>query len=308
MVAAETVSRIRQVADELGYAPSPQARWLHTGRSNAFTLVLPDITNPFFFDLIRGAQHEAARAGYTQVLVDTEESAEQEQAQLTASRRTSDGAVLGGSRLSDDQLTELAEVFPIVTVNRRIPGVPSVSIDTPTALESAVSHLAELGHQRLAYLGGPQTAWFDSRRWRAVKTAADDHQLHSHRLGHHQPTLRGGREAAAEIAVGDDTAVIAYNDLQALGLLRGLEELGIDVPGQISIVGCDNIFGADLTKPALTTISGSAEHVGELATQALLHRLDEADSPRTLHHWVPAALIIRDSTAPPLGTRRVVRS
>ncbi|SDS41133.1 LacI family DNA-binding transcriptional regulator [Microlunatus soli] len=299
MVASSTAERIRQVADELGYSPSPQARWLHTGRSNALTLVLPDITNPFFFDLIRGAQHEAARAGYTQVLVDTEESAAQERSHLAAARKTSDGAVLGGSRLPDTMLGELAARFPLVSVNRRIRGVPSVTIDTPAALAQAVDHLAGLGHRRIAYLGGPESAWFDDRRWQAIRAAADDHGLTCSRLGHRAPTMIAGEEAVEGVTAGDLTAVITYNDLQALGLMRGLERRGIAVPDQFSIIGCDDIFGADLTKPTLTTVTGSAELAGELATKALLERLDTGKPPRKLHQTAPAHLTIRDSTAPP---------
>lgn len=130
MVAADTADRVRKAATKLGYSPSPQALWMHTGRSNAFTLVLPDITNPFFFDLIRGAQHEAARSGYAQVLVDTEESDDQERTHLITAQKTSDGAVLAGPRLSDAALIELAQNLPIVSINRRIRGVPSVVIET----------------------------------------------------------------------------------------------------------------------------------------------------------------------------------
>ncbi|HEY9290956.1 MAG TPA: LacI family DNA-binding transcriptional regulator [Microlunatus sp.] len=307
MVAAATVERVRQAADELGYSPSPQARWLLTGRSNAFTLVLPDITNPFFFDLIRGAQHEAARSGYTQVLVDTEESAEQERSHLVAARNASDGAVLGGSRLPNAALGELAAKFPLVLVNRQARGVPSVVIDTLPALTEAVDLLARLGHRRIAYLGGPETAWFDSRRWQAIQAAADDHGMTCRRLGTHPPTRAAGKAAAEEVAAAQETAVITYNDLQALGLLHGLEELGVSVPAEVSIVGCDDIFGADLTKPALTTVSGAAEQAGELATRALVERLRTGKAPRRLTQVVPAQLIIRNSTGAARSSRQVRR-
>jgi len=309
LVAAATVERVRLAATELGYSPSPQARWLHTGRSEAITLVLPDITNPFFLDLIRGAQHEAARAGYTQMLVDTEESTEQERTHLLAARKTSDGAVLAGPRLSDADLAELSQKYPIVSVNRRIRGVPSVLVDTPPALAEAVDHLAALGHHRIAYLGGPESAWFSPRRWQAIKSAADRHKIDCEHLGAHPPTLDGGQQAAPQIAAGQATAVIAYNDVQALGLLRGLSALGVGVPDQISVVGCDDVFGAELAYPSLTTVTGSAERAGELATQALIERIATGRLPRRLNRSVPAELTIRTSTGPaprsaPNGRRR----
>jgi len=298
MVASDTAERVRRAAEALGYSPSPQARWLHTGKSEAITLVLPDITNPYFFDLIRGAQHEAARAGYTQMLVDTEESADLERGHLIAARRTSDGAVLAGPRLSDADLAELSQKFPIVSVNRRIKGVPSVLIDTLPALESVVDHLADLGHRDIAYLGGPESAWFEPRRWQAVKSAADRHRIVCRRLGFHPPTLDAGEQSAETVAGGPETAVIAYNDLQALGLLHGLGRLGVAVPDEISIVGCDDIFGADLVHPSLTTVAGSAELAGKLATQALLERVTTGKNPRRPNRTVPAVLRIRSSTGP----------
>ncbi|QDP98174.1 LacI family transcriptional regulator [Microlunatus elymi] len=304
LVAEATVQRVLLAAGKLGYSPSPQARWLHTGKSNALTLVLPDITNPFFFDLIRGAQHEAAGAGYTQVLVDTEESADQERDQLIAARNASDGAVLGGSRLPGAALGELAAKFPLVLVNRQARGVPSVVIDTLPALTEAVDLLFRLGHRRIGYLGGPESAWFEPRRWQAIRTAAVDHGMSCRRLGSQPPTRAAGEAAAAEVAVTEETAVITYNDLQALGLLHGLEELGVSVPDQVSIVGCDDIFGADLTKPALTTVSGAAEQAGELATRALVDRLRTGEAPRRVNQVVPAKLIIRNSTGPSSVARR----
>lgn len=297
LVADATVEKVRRAADELGYVPSPQARWLHTGRSNAFTLVLPDITNPYFFDLIRGAQHEAARAGFTQVLVDTEESIEQERTQLLAARKTSDGAVLAGPRQSDEAIAELSELFPVVTINRRIRGVPSVVIDTLPALAEAVDHLVELGHTQIAYLGGPESAWFESRRWEAVKAAADRHDIDCWHLGCSVPTLEAGEKTADQVAKGAATAVITYNDLQAIGLLRGLEELDILVPDQISVVGCDDIFGAELTRPALTTVTARAELAGELATRMLIERVN-GESSRRREGVVDAELTIRTSTGP----------
>lgn len=298
LVAAATVERVRLAATELGYSPSPQARWLHTGKSEAITLVLPDITNPFFLDLIRGAQHEAARAGYTQMLVDTEESIEQERAHLVAARKSSDGAVLAGPRLPDADLAELFQRFPIVSVNRRIRGVPSVLIDTPPALAQVVDHLAGLGHRRIAYLGGPESAWFGPRRWQAIKSAADRHKINCDHLGAHLPTLAGGQQAACSVAAGPATAVIAYNDVQALGLMGELIALGVGVPEQVSVVGCDDVFGADLAYPALTTVTGSAELAGELATQALIERIATGRNPRRLNRSVPARLTIRTSTGP----------
>lgn len=303
LVAAATAEKVRRAADELGYAPSPQARWLQSGRAQALTLVLPDITNPFFFDLIRGAQHESTRLGYTLTLVDSEESADQELHHLQVARRTSDGAVLGGSRLSDRQIVELSEHLPLVIVNRRVRTVPSVVIDTLPALRRVVQHLADLGHESIAYLGGPESAWFDGRRWKTVDASADELGLRCTRLGWHPPTMSAGHDQTRAVADSGATAVITYNDLQALGLMQGLASIGVAVPDEISVVGCDDIFGAQLISPALTTVSGPAEDAGRLAIQALITRVTGEHS-RRVNQVVAAEPQLRGSTGPARVTAR----
>lgn len=294
-----TRERVRGVAEQLGYSPSPQARSLLSGRSMTLALVLPDITNPFFFGLIRGAQGAASAAGYTQVLLDSGESVDLEREHLTLARKSVDGVVLAASRLTDAQLAAVAARQPLVAINRDVAGVESVVIDTPAGYREAVRHLAALGHTAVLYVAGPAFSWSDGRRWRAVHQAARRAGLGSSRIGPYPPTRAGGAAAADAVADLGATAVLAFDDLQALGILARLAERGVDVPGRVSVVGCDDIFGADFCHPPLTTIGAPVEQAGRLATALLLHLLgvgeDLASAGRTP---LPSSLHVRASTGP----------
>ncbi len=289
-----------RAADELGYRPSPQARSLLSGRSDTVMLVLPDVTNPFFFGLIRGVQRQAAESGYSQVVVDTDESVDTETNQLLAARKSVDGVVLAASRLDDTALARAAERVPLVAINRSVAGVGSVVIDTPAAVRDAVAHLARLGHADIAYLGGPTGSWSGNRRRRAVMAAARGLDLRAVHLGNHPPTREGGTAATGAVLASGVTAVLAFNDLQAIGLLAGLATAGVRVPGDVSVVGCDDIFGADFCSPALTTLAAPVEQAGRLATTLLLERLAQPAGTRNpvRSERLPARLVVRGSTGP----------
>ena len=298
---------VLRAAAALGYQPSPHARSLLSGRSWTVMLLVPDVTNPFYFGLIRGVQRRAAEAGYRQVVVDTDESPAVEADQLRAARKSVDGVVLAASRLTDAQLGAAAAQVPLVTINRSAPGVPAVVIDTPAAIRQAVGYLADLGHRDIAYLGGPAASWSDGRRWQAVQRAARVRGLRGRRLGRHAPTREAGQAAAAEVLADGAGAVLTYNDLQAIGLLAGLRAAGAEVPADLSVVGCDDIFGADFCSPPLTTVAAPVERAGRLATERLLDQLgpDRAspDHRRPARPdpagRVPARLVVRASTGPP---------
>jgi DNA-binding LacI/PurR family transcriptional regulator len=299
-VSAATRLRIVAAADELGYQPNPRARSLLSGRTDTIALLMPDITNPFFFDVIRGTQHQSAAAGYAQLLVDTEESAEVEARHLQRLPKSVDGLILAASRLSDDDLTRAATSIPLVALNRGTPGVPSVIIDSAAGSVQAVEHLASLGHRRLAYAGGPASSWSNSRRWRAVRATTQRLGLSAERLGPFTPSVHSGAAVADAAVHAGATAVLAFNDLVAIGILRRLAERGLHVPGDISVVGCDDIFGADFCHPALTTLTAPIERAGRVATDMLLDlmgRREGRSAPRA-REVLPTHLTVRESTGP----------
>ncbi|MGN6407167.1 MAG: LacI family DNA-binding transcriptional regulator, partial [Curtobacterium sp.] len=190
-----TQQRIQQAARELGYVPNSQARALTSGRTRAVAVLVSDITNPFYFDVIRGTQHQLAGAGWTQLLVDTEESADAEMAALSAIAGKADGAVLTASRLSDAQIARFAERTPLVVVNRRPAGVPSVRIDTPGGVEQAGQPLVSLGHRDVHTVAGPDSSWSTERRWTALVRVAKRLGVRVGRVGPHAPFGDSGAAA-----------------------------------------------------------------------------------------------------------------
>jgi LacI family transcriptional regulator len=293
-----TRERIQAAAAELNYLPNSQAKALSSGRTGAVGVLVPDITNPFYFDLIRGTQLQLKAAGYTQLLVDTEESDEVEASTLEQLRKTADGVIVAASRLTDEALLAAAGKAPLVTINRDVPGVPAVIIDTPAATSQALDHLISLGHSRVAYIAGPPTSQSSERRWAALSGAARERGVEVCSLGPFAPKTQSGAAAADAAVHSGVTACIAFNDLIAIGMLQRLRERGIRVPEEMSIVGCDDIFGADFCNPPLTTMASPIEQAGRVAVSMLLAKLNPlAGGGIRTRSVMPTHLTVRSSTA-----------
>jgi LacI family transcriptional regulator len=294
-----TRTRIEEAAARLNYTPNSQAKALSSGRTGAVGVLVPDITNPFYFDLIRGTQLQLKAAGYTQLLVDTEESDDVEASAMEQLRKGADGIIVAASRLSDELLLAAAATIPIVAVNRDVPGVPAVIIDTPSATSQALDHLISLGHTRVAYVAGPASSQSGERRWTALSEAAEARGVEVYRIGPFAPTTQSGAAAADAAVHSRVSACIAFNDLIAIGMLQRLRERGIRVPEDISIVGCDDIFGADFCNPPLTTMASPIEQAGRVAVSMLLGRVNPlAGGGRRSRSVMPTHLKVRGSTGP----------
>lgn len=285
----KTEQRIRDAAMSLGYRANPMARALPTGRTGTLGLMLSDITNPVYFDLIRGAERVTSAAGQTLVLAESQEAVERE---LDAAERlltSVDGLILVASRLHDEQIIELSAVKPVVLVNRLVEGIASIVPDVVPGLSDAVAHLAALGHRSLAYLAGPSASWMNAVRWQTLFDLAVEAGISIVEIGPGAPTMAGGSALLPRVVASGVTAVIAFNDLMALGVLRSCREQGILVPDRLSVIGFDDIFGADLTTPALTTIRSPLAELGETAARLLSERSDTGIpvSPPTV--FVPRA-------------------
>jgi LacI family repressor for deo operon, udp, cdd, tsx, nupC, and nupG len=214
-------------------------------------------------------------------------------------RKSADGIIIAASRLSDDALLGAAAKTPLVTVNRDVPGVPAVLIDTPSATSQALDHLVSLGHTRIAYMAGPVSSLSSSRRWTALSEAAAERGAEVLRLGPFAPTTQSGAAAADAAVHNGVTACIAFNDLIAIGMLQRLRERGIRVPQDMSIVGCDDIFGADFCNPSLTTMASPIEQAGRVAVSMLLAQLSPLDVGGTRNRsMIPTHLPVRGSTGP----------
>jgi LacI family transcriptional regulator len=290
-----TERRIRDAAEALGYRINPMARALPTGKTGTLALLISDITNPVYFDVVRGAERLATANGLTLVFAESQESPELELATAQRLQTSVDGLFLVASRLADDQIAELATAKPLVIANRLVPGIPAVVPDPRPGISQALDDLQQRGHRRLAYLAGPPTSWVSGVRWRTLFAFAVERGMSIVEIPSASPTRDGGGEALARVMAADVTAVLTYNDLLALGLLRAAQEGAIDVPGRLSIIGFDDIFGADLPTPALSTVKSPLLDMGQKGMERLLAEIDGRDDVDPPH--LPTAYIDRDSVA-----------
>lgn len=302
-VNAETAERIRTVAADLGYRANPQARALSTTRTMMLAVVLADVTNPGFFDLVRGAGSAAREAGYTMMLGETQESAGHEREMLEAMAASADGIVLAGARTSDAGIRQIAKVTPVVVVNRDVTGVPAVVVDLARGARASAEHLHHLGHRDITYLSGPEASWPDGMRWRALREVGAGLGLRIRRSGPFQPTVGGGVQAAeawlaAKGASTASTAVVGYNDLLAIGFIRAVLKAGARVPDDVSVVGFDNTSSAELITPELTTVAAPMREVGRTAAGNVIAFARGAAPKRTGPVVLPTRLVERASTAP----------
>ncbi len=297
-VNVHTREHVLAVAEGLGYRPNPAAQALESGRTRTIALLVPDITNPYFSGVVKGAERGAAAANLTLVLGDTQENPAGEERLLQRLGPSVDGFVLSASRLPDEELLRAAELGPVVLVNRATAGLPCVVADYDSGTRQIVDHLASLGHRSFVFAGGPVESWSGHRRWLGLQAAAKEAGLSARRFGPYTPTLTGGPSAADAVLASGATAVVCHNDMLAIGLMRRLAERGRAVPGDISVVGFDDIFGADFCTPTLTTLAERTEEAGRRAVEALV-RATTTRSSQPPTRLLPTQLVIRDSTGPP---------
>jgi LacI family transcriptional regulator len=292
-MSARMERRIQDAAAELGYRVNPMARALPTGRTQTLGLIVTDFTNPVYFDLVRGAERAAGVAGYTMVLSESQESGEAESNAIERVRQLVDGLVLAAPRLDDEALTAIAQDTSLVLINRVVPDIASVVVDVRDGLTAALDHLRAHGHRSIGYLSGPARSWINARRWEVLLEEAPRRGMHVVEIQTSEPTLAGGRDALRRVRAAGVSALVAYNDLIAIGLLREAQATGLDVPGDLSIVGFDDIFGAELTTPGLSTIRVPLGALGEAAIHVLIGRVNPEE-----HEPAKTEFVRRQSTGP----------
>lgn len=295
-VRAETAEHVRRVAAELGYRTSPMARAQSSGQTRMIALAVADVTNPFHFGIIRGAEAAAADAGYTMVMADSQESARREREFLDRVLPTVEGVVLATPRMSDSAIRMIAKQTPTMVLNRAVPDVPSVVTDVVRGTKRAMEHLGGLGHDQVTYVAGPEASWTDGMRWRSVRDMAHQLEMRVRRVGPIPPTVSGGVKATDPFLEQPTGAVIAYNDLVAIGLIRGLRARGVRVPEDVSVLGHDDIFAADLVTPSLTTVGAPVRALGLTAVRNLVAIIHGAKSRIGEPIVVSTRLVVREST------------
>lgn len=307
LVKDATADRVIRVATGLGYRPNAIARSLKTARSSSIGMLIPDLTNPLIPPIVRGIEDVLTPVGFSAWLANTDNDPDREAAHVSAMRsRHVDGLIVATARLEHPLLDQLAaEGMPMVLINRRLArtDIPSVTADEATGIALGINHLVALGHRRIAHLAGWQTVSTGVIRLRAYREAMREHGLDD------DPKLVGmcnayseaeGARALGELldAGVEFTAVVASNDLLALGAYDALEARGLRCPDDVSVVGFNDMPFMDKLRPPLTTVHIPHYDIGAEAARMLLEALREPTrSPRSV--LLPLALVERESTAPP---------
>ncbi|MFD6445126.1 LacI family DNA-binding transcriptional regulator [Promicromonospora sp. NPDC060204] len=322
-VAAATRDRVTRAAAELGYRPNVAASGLRMGRTHAVGLLVPDLENPYFASVTKSVQARARAEGYEVFVADSDEDPDVEPELIGALAARTDGLIVASPRSGEAELSAALVGLTAVLASRELPEaaasagaaegagsegdgaaearIPSVAVDDADGAAQVLGHLHALGHRSVGVAAGPPSSWSGRRRLAGLVDAAARWDLDLVRLGTFQPYFAGGTRAADHAVASGVTAVVAFNDLMALGILSRLRERGVDVPGRMSVVGFDDVQLATLVSPALTTVRAPLARLGRRAVDLLLARLRGGDPPAGVQ--LPVELMIRGSSGPaPAGT------
>lgn len=305
-VSPATRDRVVAAAARLGYQPDPTARGLRMGRTHAIGLLVPDLENPYFASVTKGVQARARALGYAVFIVDSEEDATSETELVGELARRVDGVLLASPRSGDEEVLGLASDVPTVLVSREIGALPSVAVDDHDGVAQALRHLYVLGHRRVAVAAGPVSSWSSERRSEGLRRAAESLDgLTLVELGTFSPYFSGGFAAADHVLAQDVTAVVAFNDLMALGMLGRFRDRGVGVPADVSVVGFDDVAVATLVSPALTTVRVPRTRLGRRAVDLLVGAIGSelpagpaaaGARPGPAVDRLPVELVVRGST------------
>ena len=307
MVSTRTANRVIEAAKTLGYSPNSAARSLRTRTSSVAGVIIPDLRNPVFPPIVRGIEDGLREAGYMALLGNTDGDEEREKELLAAMRgRQTDGFILATSRRNDPLPPEQGGYpVPTVLVNRRTDAsdTPSVTADNTAGVYATVRLLVELGHRRIGHVAGPQEMSTGWERYRAFLDAMAAHELpvDPRRVTFSTAfTEEAGLIAALPLLAADPsiTAIVAGNDLIALGCYRALEQHRLRCPEDISVVGFNDMPFLDRQRPRLTSVRIPHYEIGIESARLLLERIANpgAAAKRVV---LPVELVRRDSAIPP---------
>lgn len=300
-VSDERRAAVHEAIRELGYRPNAVARSLVRQRSYVLGVMLSNLHNPFFADLVDGIEEQALESGYRALFNSGKRDPQREAVALeTLLELQTDGLILAGTLLDMKTINEAGQSVPTVIISRatRSQVVDSVSGNDRTGAGIAVDHLVSLGHRRVAHIDGGIGAGAKRRR-SGYKAAMKRHGLEA-MIVPGSYTEHGGSQGVAQLIEmnAHPTAILAANDLAALGCLQALSDTGRTVPDDVSVVGYDNAWLAELRHVSLTTIDQPRAELGTTAVRLLIERLDEGRT-EAQHIVLAPSLVVRSTTAPP---------
>ncbi|ORA39170.1 LacI family DNA-binding transcriptional regulator [Mycobacterium aquaticum] len=298
-VKPELAARVQQAVAELSYRPSRAARGLALGSLRNIGVLLPDLTNAYFFDLVSQMHRGASEHGYRILIADSAGDPEQELNTALDLLEQVDGLVLLSSRIATAGLKQLARrQAPVVLVNRVELGVdlPMVAVDNFTPMMQLCTHLSQLGHRRAVYLSGSELAWQNRERWRAIQSLSMFGLETSYVSC--DGTVEGAYASVPEALSHDPSVLICFNDLSAIGAISALRDHGVRVPEDMSVTGFDDNVLARHIAPKLTTVTNPKVDLGQ-AAWGLMQLMLAGETPSDSPPMLTAEVILRESTAPP---------
>ncbi len=319
-VSKKTLKKVNDVISRHKYAPNSMARGLEKGKTGIIGIIVPDISNPYYARLYCAADDEARRRGFGVWLHQLPQGhpyVEREVVEQLISRRLDGAFFVGGIVESQHEslpaaISQLHRYMPVVAICPPIEGLECICLynDLATAIRQAVQHLHMLGHARIAFMGGSSLVRTSGARGRGFLDALAELGLKDDSAYHHEGgyTAEAGEIALLKLLTGLDrekwpTAIIAFNDLVALGAMKQLALMGLSVPKDMAVIGCDNTYFSPYLTPPLTTIDLHPEEHARSAITELLAAVDKPIAPFCLMR--DATLVIRESCGVKLGRREM---
>jgi LacI family transcriptional regulator len=300
----ETKKAILEIAERMSFRPSGIARSLATRRTTTIGLVVTDITNPFFSGIAHGVENLAYSHSYSIFLCNTDEDVAREQSALNSLlEKQVDGLILCSSRLEQaDLVRRIKEFRYVILINRnlekQIGGIATITIDDALGAEMAVNHLISRGHKKIVLLAGPQRSWSGKKRLQGFQTGLSKHGLEPDpkMILYCEPDTQCGFQTTSQLLMNrsDVTAILAFNDLVAVGALQACHNLKRAVPDEIAIIGFDDIPLASLVTPSLSTMRIPKQEIGDTAMRTLITIMEEEPQTSPSIIFTPE-LIIRSS-------------
>jgi LacI family transcriptional regulator len=303
-VMPETKERVYKAMKKLKYQPNLLARSLATGRTHTVGLVISDIRNPFYPELVQGVEELSVKNDYNVFLCNTDYDIEKGLKSIGALiKRKIDGIIVASSQVDSsviDQLVDTDVNFVLVDWCKRNIKVDSLYFDYKVGISEAISHLISLGHKDVYFISGPKKLKTAEIRMRNFIDAIEGHKdsCLSYKILEGNHKMDGGYKAARKILKEKElpTAIMCSNDLTAIGVMKALQNGGIKVPDEISIIGLDNIALTEIVSPELTTIELERYEIGKTAMEMMLKRIRDKELPKQICIF-KTKLIIRKSTA-----------
>lgn len=303
-IGKKTIEKVKRIAKEMDYRPNSMARSMKTKVSRTIGLIIPDVRNPFFTDLARGAEDSAHERGYSLLFCNSDNDLDKEMGYIeTLVQKQVDGIALAPSINRDQKREEAFKIpLPIVTLDRDVyfPEVKGhIHTENETGAYTAVNYLISLGHERILFLSGQLDIGVSIERLAGYRRALKDNGIDFDEtlLKEGEYSFEFGYDYTKENSLDPSiTAVFCGNDLIALGVIKGLKEKGIQVPEEVSVVGFDDIFLSNINSPGLTTIRQPSYKLGFVTVQRLIDILEGVEHPEFQLN-IPLQLIIRESTA-----------